>query len=121
MPAQAIRILSFVLAAASLLLAPSCLIGSETKRRTRGQYIDVATFNSIQPGATQDEVFERFGEPTTRTKRDDTELWKYYYTEATTKKGGVLFLIATKSETEHEGAVTVEFDKDMRVHRISRR
>lgn len=36
------------------------------------------------------------------------------------KKGAVLFLFATSSQTEHEGTVTVGF-KDAVVTRISRR
>ena len=83
--------------------------------------IDAVDSEQIKPGATQEDVFQKFGEPTTKTKRNDTWVWNYHYTEATTKKGVVLFLIASKSETEHEGTVSVEFDKDMRVSNIARR
>ena len=116
---RSLRQLATGLVALGLLTLPACLFGSQTRTSFRGQYISQSTYNQVQQGATEDEVYERFGEPTTKRTRGDTDVWRYHYTEATTKKGAVLFLFATSSETEHEGTVTVEF-VDAVVTRVTR-
>jgi len=108
MRAPAPKYLLATLAAFCLLTIPGCLYGSQTKTSFRGQYINQQTYSRLQPGASEEDVNKLFGQPTTKTVRDDHETWRYHYTQATTKSGAVLFLFATSSETEHEGTVTVE-------------
>ncbi len=116
---RSLKTLGTGLLALGILTLPSCLFGSQTRTTFRGQYINQSTYNQVQPGASEDDVYSRFGEPTTKSAQGDTDVWRYHYTEATTKKGAVLFLFATSTETEHEGTVTVEF-VDAVVTRVTR-
>ena len=56
------------LAALCLLTIPGCLFGSKTKTSFRGQYINQQTYSRLQPGASEEDVYKLFGEPTTKTK-----------------------------------------------------
>lgn len=107
------------LAVLCLVAIPGCLFGSKTRTSYRGQYINQLTYSRLQPGATEEDVYELFGEPTTKSVRGDSETWRYHYTQATTKSGSVLFLFATSTETEHEGTVNVEL-VDAVVTRVTR-
>ena len=119
MTPRSLRQIAIGLLALGLFTLPACLFGSQSRTTFRGQYISQSTYNQVQPGATEDQVYDRFGEPTTKSIRGDTDVWRYHYTQATTKKGAVLFLFATSSETEHEGTVMVEF-VDAVVTRVTR-
>ena len=119
MQAPSLRTFAASLAVLCLVATPGCLFGSRSRTTYRGQYISQQTFTRLQAGASEEDVFDLFGEPTTKSVNGDKETWRYHYTQATTKAGSVLFLFATSSETEHEGKVTVEF-ADAVVTRITR-
>ena len=111
--------LATALAAFCILVAPSCLFGSKQRTTYRGQYVSQNNFSRLQSGASEEDVYDLFGEPTTKRIRGDNETWQYHYTQATTKGGAGLFLFAISSETEHEGTVSVEF-VDAVVTRVTR-
>jgi outer membrane protein assembly factor BamE (lipoprotein component of BamABCDE complex) len=93
-----------------------CLIGTSSKTKYTGRYIGEETLKQIEPGDSNEEVFSLLGEPTTRTQKGSgSTIWKYAYTQATTKTGAVFLLIGTEKTTEVEGAVYVEFDAEQRV------
>ena len=97
-------------------VASGCLIGTSSKTKYTGRYIGEETLKQIEPNDSQDEVFSLLGEPTSRTnKASGSSIWKYAYTQATTKPGAVFLLIGSEKTTEIEGAVYVEFDADNRV------
>jgi len=98
------------------VLASGCLIGTSSNTKYTGRYIGQETLSQIEPGDHESEVSSLLGEPTSRTlKEGGNTIWKYAYTEATTKTGSVFLLFGSQKTTETEGAVYVEFDADMRV------
>lgn len=110
------RTITLALTLLLTILASGCLIGTSSNTKFTGRYIGQETLSQIQPGDREPEVSSLLGEPTSRTlKESGTTIWKYAYTEATTKSGSVFFLFGSAKKTETEGAVYVEFDADMRV------
>jgi len=96
--------------------ASGCLVGKSSNTKFTGRYIGEETLRQIEAGDTQDEVFSLLGEPTSRTQKESgTAIWKYAYTQATTKSGAVFLLFGSETTTQTEGAVYVEFDDERKV------
>ena len=70
------RHLTVSLAALCVLVAPGCLFGSRTRTTYRGQYISQQNYSRLQAGASAEEVYDLFGEPTTKSVRADSETWQ---------------------------------------------
>ena len=107
------------LSALALVLAfvgSGCLIGTSEDTKYTGRYVSQETLQQIEVGDNQEEVSSLLGEPTTRTQKESgTTIWKYSYSQATTKSGAIFLLFGSSKTIQNEGAVYVEFDKDNRV------
>ena len=111
------RPLRAALAALALVpLVSGCLIGTSEDTKYTGRYISQETLQQIEPGDTRDEVRSILGGPTSSTEKENgTTIWKYAYTQATTKSGAVFLLFGSSKTISTEGAVYVEFDTDDKV------
>jgi outer membrane protein assembly factor BamE (lipoprotein component of BamABCDE complex) len=88
-----------------------CLVTSNSKTTTSGNYVPEQTFERIEAGKTTASwVQATLGEPTCKTKVDGTasEIWKWNYTETKNGSGTVLFLFAGSSKDEKTRAAYVE-------------
>ncbi|HEX8521045.1 MAG TPA: outer membrane protein assembly factor BamE [Tepidisphaeraceae bacterium] len=101
----------FLLSGLSLALA-GCLVTSNSRTSTSGNYVPESTFDRIEPGkTTAGWVKATLGEPSTRSKLegDNAEVWKYNYTEKRTGSGTILVIFAGHDESEKQHAAYVEF------------
>ena len=105
---------TLIIAAVALTFA-GCLVGSSTKTTHTGKYVSEKTLAQVKAGDSEASVVALLGEPTSKAARDDgSSIWKWQYSEATTRKGSVFLLIGTESTKETQGAVYVEM-KDSKV------
>lgn len=98
-------------AVAVLIVSSGCLVATSKKQTQSGNYVAESTFDQIEPGTTSSAwVRATLGEPSDRTKVDNTvEVWKWTYTQ-TKKSSGAIFLIFGGEETkESTGNAFVEF------------
>ena len=102
-----------------LVLSSCIVIGSSTKTSYEGTEIGKETYKQVMPGKKKDFVEALFGKPTTTTNIEGGEIWKWTYRKETRRSSGVIFLISSKSETETQEAVYVEFHGDA-VHKVWR-
>ena len=102
-----------------LLLSSCILIGSSTRTSFEGTEIGQETFKQVTPGKKKDFVEALFGKPTTTTDIDGGEIWKWSHRKETRRSSGIIFLVSSKTETETQDAVYVEFHGDT-VHKIWR-
>ena len=87
------------------------MIGSTTKTDYHGRHIGEEAMSQIQPGASQAEVLELFGEPSNRSSYENSaELWSWRYTRHTKSTGSVLLLLGSSSETTEHGTVYVRME-----------
>ena len=101
---------SLLLSALCLILS-GCLVTSDSKTMTKGNYVPERVFDRIEPGHTSAAwVQATLGDPTSKTKVDATgsEIWKWNYTETKKGTGTVLFLFAGKSDDEKPHVAFVE-------------
>ena len=98
-------------AVALLICLTGCLVTSNSKTTTSGNYVPEQTFEQIRPGKTTESwVKATLGEPTCKTKVDGagSEIWKWNYTETRKGSGTVLFLFAGSSNDEKSKAAYIE-------------
>jgi outer membrane protein assembly factor BamE (lipoprotein component of BamABCDE complex) len=96
--------------------ASGCLIGKSEHTQYTGRYVSEETLEQIEPGDTQDEVASLLGQPSSRTRKETgTTVWRYSYSQATTKSGAVFLLFGSSTTIQVDGAVYVEFDAEHRV------
>jgi outer membrane protein assembly factor BamE (lipoprotein component of BamABCDE complex) len=96
---------------AILISLAGCLVTSNSKTTTSGNYVPEQTFERIEPGKTTASwVQATLGEPTCKTKVDAStaEIWKWNYTETKNGSGTVLFLFAGSSKDEKTRAAYIE-------------
>jgi outer membrane protein assembly factor BamE (lipoprotein component of BamABCDE complex) len=105
LPARALPLLAL-----AALLLPACLVSSDTSVEHRGQYVGPETLDKIEAGRNEAYVRALLGEPTERTVLEDgVELWRWTYSQVKRSQTGVIFVLGSKSSTEQQGAVHVEF------------
>ncbi|HTF87647.1 MAG TPA: outer membrane protein assembly factor BamE [Planctomycetota bacterium] len=89
---------------------PGCLIGSKTSSQNSGKFVSQNTLAQIEPGKDKSYVVALIGDPTSKTKLDDSsELWKWCYTQDKRSTNSVIFLVGTESHTATERTTFVEF------------
>ena len=96
---------------ACILALTGCLVTSDSKTTTSGNFVPEQTFEQIQPGKTTASwVKATLGEPTCKTKVEETasEIWKWNYTETRNGSGTVFFLFAGSSKDEKTKAAYIE-------------
>ena len=94
------------------LVLSSCIIGSSTKTSFEGTEIGQETYKQVTPGKKKDFVEALFGRPTSTTDIDGGEIWKWTHRKEVRRSSGIIFLVSSKSETETQDAVYVEFQGD---------
>ena len=99
--------------AAGLLLAlltSGCLVTSHSDQKRSGNYVSDSTLNQIEPHRTSASwVCATLGTPSSVDKPDEqTEIWKYRYTERRNSSGAVFLLFAGDDSKETTGTVFVE-------------
>ena len=94
-----------------ILLTTGCLVTSESKTSTSGNFVPAETFDRIKPGETTASwVQATLGEPSCKTKDEASkaEIWKWNYKETKKGSGTVLFLFAGSSNDEKSRCAYVE-------------
>ena len=94
-----------------LLALTGCLVTSDSKTSTSGNFVPEQTFEKIEPGKTSASwVQATLGEPSCKTKDETSkaEIWKWNYTETRKGSGTVLFLFAGSSNDEKSKAAYIE-------------
>jgi outer membrane protein assembly factor BamE (lipoprotein component of BamABCDE complex) len=87
-----------------------CLISGHTDTTYSGTNVSQSTFAQIKPGSTTiGWVHATLGEPNTKTKDGDDEVWKYTYTEHTDSSGAVFLIFGGSSSSEKTNTVFIEF------------
>jgi outer membrane protein assembly factor BamE (lipoprotein component of BamABCDE complex) len=93
----------------SLLLNAGCLVSSSSNSRISGNYVPQDTFDRIEPGKTTAAwVKATLGEPSSKDAADDTEVWKYDYSEERDSSGAIFLLFAGSDKKEHKHVAYVE-------------
>jgi outer membrane protein assembly factor BamE (lipoprotein component of BamABCDE complex) len=88
-----------------------CLISSNSKQSTTGNYVPENTFDQIEPGkTTAGWVKATLGEPSSKTKVEGStsEIWKWSYTEKKESGGAVFLIFGGHSEDQTTHAAYVE-------------
>src|SRR4051812_9567887 len=86
-----------------------CLVMNNSEEKRTGKYISPATYDQIKPGATtQSWVQATVGDPTTKSKTSDSEVWKYQYAETQEKGNAILFIFLGNNRKETTGATYIE-------------
>jgi outer membrane protein assembly factor BamE (lipoprotein component of BamABCDE complex) len=108
--ARALRIGLLLLMTMSLLPLTGCLVSSQNKRTTSGNYISSAAFSEIKEGTTTGEwVKATLGDPTSSSKlADGSEIWKWSYTETRDGQGTVFLLFSGSDQTVTKSNAFVE-------------
>ena len=107
---QLVRIAT-VLPLLSMLLLAGCLVSSNSHERVSGNYVPQNTFDRIKPGETTSSwVQATLGDPSTREKADDTEVWKYSYTEVKEGSGAIFLIFGGTDKKERQRTAYVEFE-----------
>lgn len=87
-----------------------CLVSSNSQQKISGNYVPQETFDRIKPGETTSSwVKAALGEPSSKEKADDTEVWKYSYTEVKEGSGAVFLLFGGSDKKELPRSAYVEF------------
>ncbi|MEA2707944.1 MAG: hypothetical protein QOF78_545 [Phycisphaerales bacterium] len=92
------------------LLLTGCLVSSTSKQSVSGNYVPENTFDRIKTGKTTASwVKATLGEPSTKEKADDTEVWKYSYTEVKEGSGAIFLIFGGSDKKELKRSAYVEF------------
>ena len=87
-----------------------CLFSSSEKTKVTGRYVAPEILDQVQVGNDKNFVLELLGEPTSRTSpAPGTDVWRWEYTRATTKKGAVFLLLSSSKTTTETESIFVEF------------
>jgi outer membrane protein assembly factor BamE (lipoprotein component of BamABCDE complex) len=102
-------LLSSLLMLCLLTFLPGCLVSSTSNQKTEGNYVPNDTFERIEPGKTTAAwVKATLGEPSSKDTADDTEVWKYTYTEVREGTGAVFLIFGGTDRKEHQRTAYVE-------------
>jgi hypothetical protein len=104
------RVSQFVMISVALLALGGCLVAGNSETKRTGTDVPESTFSQIQPGKTTvGWVQATLGEPTTKSKVDDHEVWKYSYTVRTDNSGAIFLIFGGHSTDEKTHNAFVEF------------
>jgi hypothetical protein len=87
-----------------------CLVSHHQNETRTGRWVPENTFNEIKPGETSAAwVRATLGEPSEKNRIDDhSEIWKWSYSQVTSKDGYVFLIFAGSNRTETPGAAYIE-------------
>ncbi len=101
---------TFVSAAMLICIGTGCLVSSNTSQTRSGNFVPENTFDQIKPKeTTQAWVKAVLGEPTSKNSADNTEIWKWSYTERKESSGAIFLIFGGHDEKEQTHAAYVEF------------
>jgi outer membrane protein assembly factor BamE (lipoprotein component of BamABCDE complex) len=93
-----------------LLTIAGCLVSSTSNQKVSGNYVPENTFDRIKPGETTASwVKATLGEPSSKETADDTEVWKYSYTEVKEGSGAIFLIFGGSDRKELQRNAYVEF------------
>ena len=100
-----------VLSVVCLLGNAGCLVSSTSNQKVSGNYVPENTFDRIKPGETTSSwVKATLGAPSTKeTVGDETEVWKYSYTEVKEGSGAIFLIFGGTDRKELQRSAYVEF------------
>src|SRR6476469_4724735 len=92
------------------LFTAGCLVTSHSEQKRSGNYVSDSTLSQIEPHRTSASwVRSTLGTPSSVEKPDEqTEIWKYRYTERRNSSGAVFLIFAGDDSKETTGTVFVE-------------
>ena len=95
---------------AALCLLTGCLVSQTSQSTHTGVNVPGETFAQIKAGTTTiGWVESTLGTPTSKSKNDVSEVWKYVYTEHTDSSGAVFLVFGGSSSTDKSQTVFIEF------------
>jgi outer membrane protein assembly factor BamE (lipoprotein component of BamABCDE complex) len=93
-----------------LAWVPGCLVADSSSTTYTGTRVAQSTFEQIKPGSTtMDWVHATLGDPNSKTRDGDNEVWKYTYTEHTQSNGTVFLIFAASNSNETVNTAFIEF------------
>ena len=99
-----------ILLLAIMLTFSGCLFSSSENTKVTGRYVAPEVLDQVQVGNDKNFILDLLGEPTNRTSpAPGTDVWRWEYTRATTKKGAVFLLLASSKTTTETESIFVEF------------
>ena len=94
----------------AMAAAPGCLVTGQSNTTYTGTNVAQSTLSQIKPGSTTiGWVHATLGEPSSKTKDGDDEVWKYTYTEQTNVSGSVFLIFGGSTSNEKVNTVFIEF------------
>ncbi len=101
--------ISRLVLALPLLALTGCLVMSNNEEHRSGKYVADSTFTQIEPGKTTGTwVLATLGEPSTKTKAEKSEVWKYDYSEVKESGNAILFIFLSKNTRQSSGTAFIE-------------
>jgi outer membrane protein assembly factor BamE (lipoprotein component of BamABCDE complex) len=101
-----------------VVITSGCLVSSNTQQSRSGSYVPENTFYQIKPGkTTQAWVKAVLGEPNSKATADDTEIWKWSYTERKESSGAIFLIFGGHDEKEQTHAAYVEFKDGVAINK----
>jgi outer membrane protein assembly factor BamE (lipoprotein component of BamABCDE complex) len=101
---------ALLLPLACIVVLTGCLVSSTSNQKVSGNYVPENTFDRIKPGQTTSSwVKATLGEPSSKEQADDTEVWKYSYTEVKEGSGAIFLIFGGSDKKELQRTAYVEF------------
>ena len=102
--------LAHIVLLTALAAMTGCLVTASSQTTHNGTRVSQETFSQIKPGSTTISWVEAtLGSPTSKTKTDSDEVWKYVYTEHTDSSGAVFLIFGGSGSSEKSEIAFVEF------------
>lgn len=96
---------------ATLILASSCVIVSDSQHDVSGSFVSRSTLEQIEQGASKAHVTTLLGEPTGQTSTDAlTEVWRWTSHESRNSSARVFLLLSDTHHSQVARNTFVEFD-----------
>jgi outer membrane protein assembly factor BamE (lipoprotein component of BamABCDE complex) len=102
--------LNRVLPITVLCLLSGCLIEHSSNTTHDGTRVAPETLNQIKAGqTTMGWVASTLGAPTSKTRTDEDEVWKYVYTEHTNSQGAIFLIFSGSDTSDKSETAFIEF------------
>ena len=107
------------LAVLALFLLNGCLVAHSSNQHVTGNYVPPSTFDRIEPGKTSAAwVKATLGEPSSKeTAGNNTEVWKYSYTEQKESSGAIFLIFGGSDKKEQQRVAYVEIKDGVVTHK----
>ena len=94
----------------SIALLTGCLVTHSDETTHKGVAVAPDTFAQIKPGSTTlGWVESTLGNPSSKTKNEFTEVWKYVYTEHSDSSGAIFLIFGGSRSNEKTETTFIEF------------